>query len=218
MRTFRLLALIAAAALGCGVRPTRAPVALGRPGPDPGSRTFLVDDMLFVASDWPSRVEGRSFIIEEDGACRKKHFIGPSTKAWTNLRRGWVPATTCTYLEIVHGRGVSASRAECQQHLDDEVSFGAFRYASEAKRTKVSIAGRPATQDDLLYNSGSEAMRFVTYGLCWGNDVYAITIGGLDANWDEVERLRARMIASFRWVDPGEAAAATAGASATTGR
>jgi len=204
------IAAVAGAFLACGFSHPRAPVAFSRPGPEAGVRTFLVDDMRFVAPDWPSRIEGISFVVEEDGPCRKKKFLGPPS-VW---HRGgyWEPATTCTFIEIIHRRDSFESPRICEDEIASDLRLHVFRRFSEASRASVSLAGRPATQDDLLYGAGTEAMRFVSYQVCWGKDLYLFLVGGLDSAWDDVERLRARMIASLRWVDPAEAAAAGAAA------
>ena len=211
MRSRIVVAPLVAAALGCAA-PPRAPVALGRPAAEAGAREFLLDDLLFTGPDWPLRVEGASAIVEEDGPCRQKRFVGAPANAWISPRRGLRPETSCTFIAFAHARALFRSPVECEQAIAEEVPYGAFRYASQAIRSRVELGGRAATEDDLRYGAGTEARRYVSYALCQDGDLYAITVGGLDARWDEVERIRARLRASARWVDPAEAAAAAAGA------
>jgi hypothetical protein len=217
MRSRIVVAPLVAAALGCAA-PPRAPVALGRPAAEAGAREFLLDDLLFTGPDWPLRVEGSTAIVEEDGPCRQKRFVGAPANAWISPRRGLKPGTSCTFIAFAHAHAQFRSNAECEQAITDEVPFGAFRYASQANRSRVDLGGRLATEDDLRFGAGSEARRYVSYALCRDGDLYAITVGGLDARWDEVERIRARLLASSRWVDPAEAAAAAAGATAPPAR
>lgn len=202
LRSARLAAALVAILASC-TPPPGAVRGAHRPGRFDGTETFVVDEMMFDAPAWPSRVEGTSFILETGGACAEKRFMGMAGVAGKRqLTARWKPTNTCTAVYIEHAKGFFTDNAQCEKTISEEVDYGVFRHYTDVVRSRLSLAGRPATRDELTWGVGGEAGRAYLYQLCWEDGFYGIVVSGMVSNQAEIDRANKLLVATLEWVDP----------------
>ncbi len=214
MRHRNLAALaVLASALGCAAagRPPGAPkVALSAPGDEPGTREFVLDDVRFVGPDWAPRIVHETLVVEEPGPCRERRFYGllPLYK-----RYGWEPETSCAAIMFWRRDDAHVDEEHCEALLERGDQRGSWRYASSWSMTREPLGGRPARHYVYEVRLGTETIRGHEYHVCTGTSWTVLAMHTLAPQGEELERMRARVVASFRWDAPIPGASSSAPAS-----